>query len=483
MMNISDFEPKKVFHFFEEISKIPRGSGNTEKIAKYCIEFAEKRGLRHAKDSAGNVVIYANGTTGYENSKPLILQGHLDMVCEKTAESKIDMEVSGIDLRTDGETIWANNTTLGADDGIAIAYILALLDSDDIPHPPIEALLTNDEEIGMLGARALDTSLIKGRRMINIDSEEEGILTVSCAGGVRAYCDLPLNFIKADADTIAYKLKINGLLGGHSGIDINKHRTNANILLGRLLQHICRVSEIYVSSIDGGKKTNVIPQQAECIICSKNINEAEIEKSVKGFNDIIRREIAHLEPEVSITAIKCDVPECHTDSDSTRKLIFTLLQVPNGVQSMSPDMPEMVQTSLNFGELSIVDNSLKMVFFIRSNASTGKQLTVQKLLSFIDYLYGSVEFRADYPAWEYRPQSPLRDIMTKAYQDYYSDMPKIQAIHAGLECGILASKINDLDIVSFGPDILNVHTPKESMNIESVQRSWQFFIKVLEMCK
>lgn len=483
MKKISEFEPKKVFYFFEEISKIPHGSGNTEKLAEYCLDFAKNRGLTAVKDEVGNVVIYSPGTKGYENSEPLILQGHLDMVCEKNSDCEADMQNEGIKLCTDGESIWADGTTLGADDGIAIAYILALLDSDDIPHPPIEALLTNDEEIGMIGARALDTSLIKGRRLINIDSEAEGILTVSCAGGVRAYCDLPLDFIDSEPDIIAYRLKISGLLGGHSGIDINKHRKNANVLLGRLLQHISRTSEIYVSTIDGGKKTNVIPQKAECIICAKKIHADDIERSVKAFNDIIRREIAHLEPDVNITFNTCDVPKRHTDSDSTRKLIFTLLQVPNGVQSMSPDMPEMVQTSLNLGELSIVDNSLKMVFFIRSNASTGKQLTVQKLLSFIDYLYGSVEFKSDYPAWEYRAYSPLRDITVKAYQEYYADVPKIQAIHAGLECGILASKINDIDMISIGPDILDVHTPKEIMNIESVERSWYFLLKILEKCK
>lgn len=483
MKKISDFKPEKVFRFFEEISKIPHSSGNTGKLAEYCLSFAKDRGLTAVKDNAGNVVIYSQGTEGYENSEPVILQGHLDMVCEKNSDCDIDMYNEGVKLCTDGENIWADGTTLGADDGIAIAYILAILDSDDIPHPPIEALLTNDEEIGMVGARALDTSLIKGRRLINIDSEAEGILTVSCAGGVRAYCDLPLGFINSADDTVAYRLKISGLLGGHSGMDINKHRKNANVLLGRLLQHISRTSEIYVSEIDGGKKTNVIPQKAECIICAKNVHAEDIERSVKGFNDIIRREIAHLEPDVSIELKNCDVPERHTDSDSTRKLIFTLLQVPNGVQSMSPDMPEMVQTSLNLGELSIVDESLKMVFFIRSNASTGKQLTVQKLLSFIDYLYGSVEFRSDYPAWEYRAYSPLRDITVKAYQEYYSDMPRIQAIHAGLECGILASKINDIDMISIGPDILNVHTPKEIINIESVERSWYFLLKILEKCK
>lgn len=483
MKKLTDFEPKKVFEYFLEITKIPHGSGNTSKLADYCLEFARERGYRAVKEDVGNVIIYADGTKGYEQSEPVIIQGHLDMVCEQTENSDVDMDTCGVTAYTDGEFILADKTTLGADNGIAIAYILAILDSDDIPHPPIEALLTVDEEVGMVGARALDVSLLKGKKLINIDSEEEGILTVSCAGGVRAYCDIPLDFVKAESNMIAYNVEIKGLLGGHSGMDINKHRKNSNILMGRLLQHISRTVEFFVSDVKGGKKTNVIPQQAECIICSEAKNSGQIEKAIAEFDCIIKKEIALLEPDVCVTAEKCEVPEKHTDSESTKKLLFTLLQFPNGVQSMSPDMPNMVQTSLSCGELLIENNSLKMAFFIRSNASTGKQLTVQKLISFIDYLDGSIEFRSDYPAWEYRADSPLRETMIKAYEAVYLDSPKISALHAGLECGILSARFDDCDMISFGPDILDVHTPKERANIASVARCWNYLLKILELSK
>ncbi len=483
MKNILEFEPKKVFEYFLEITKIPHGSGNTSKLADYCLEFAKKRGYRAVKEDIGNVIIYADGTKGYEQSEPIIIQGHLDMVCEQTEDSDVDMDNCGVTVCTDGEYIQADKTTLGADNGIAIAYILAILDSDDIPHPPIEALLTVDEEVGMVGARVLDVSLLKGKKLINIDSEEEGILTVSCAGGVRAYCDIPLDFVETESNMIAYKVEVKGLLGGHSGIDINKHRKNSNILMGRVLQHISRTAEFFVSDVMGGKKTNVIPQQAQCVICSESKNAEQIEKAVAEFDSIIKKEISLYEPDVCVTAEKCEIPQSHTDSESTKKLLFTLLQIPNGVQSMSPDMPNMVQTSLSCGELSLIDNSIKMAFFIRSNASTGKQLTVQKLISFVDYLDGSIEFRSDYPAWEYRADSPLRETMIKAYEAVYLDSPKISALHAGLECGILSARFDDCDMVSFGPDMFDVHTPKERVSIASVSRCWSYLLKILEISK
>ena len=483
MMNIAEFDPKRVFEIFEEITKIPHGSGNTSKLAQYCFDFAQSRGYKAVIEDIGNVIIYADGTKGYENSETVILQGHLDMVCEKSAVSDLDMEKFGVKACTDGEFIWAENTTLGADNGIAIAYILAILDLPNIPHPPIEALLTVDEEVGMVGASAIDISLLKGKKLINIDSEEEGILTVSCAGGVRAYCDIPLDFVKTDNDFISYKIEVKGLLGGHSGMDINKHRTNANILLGRALQHISRTVEFFVSYIEGGKKTNVIPQQAQCIICTDIKNAEEFEKSVAEFDSIVKREIALYEPDVQITCEKFKTPESYTDSQSTKKIIFTLLHIPNGVQSMSPEMPDMVQTSLSLGELILEDESLKLALFVRSNASTGKQLTVQKLISFVDYLDGSIEFKSDYPAWEYRADSPLREIMIRAYEDVYADLPKISALHAGLECGILSSRFGDCDMISFGPDIFNAHTPKEKVNIASVSRCWSYLLRILEISK
>lgn len=483
MKIIAEIEPNKVFKNFIEITKIPHGTGNTSKLANYCIGFAKKRGYSAVKDEIGNVIIYANGTKGYEESEPIILQAHLDMVCEQKAGSNIDMDNCGVTAYTDGEFIRADKTTLGADNGIAIAYILAVLDSDDIPHPPIEALLTVDEEVGMVGAREINVTLLRGKKLINIDSEEEGILTVSCAGGVRAYCDIPLDFVETESNMFSYKVEVKGLLGGHSGIDINKHRKNSNIIMGRLLQHISRTVEFYVSDVKGGKKTNVIPQQSQCIICSESNNAEQIEKAVAEFESIIKKEISLFEPDVCVTAEKCEVPKTHTDSKSTKKLIFTLLQIPNGVQSMSPDMPNMVQTSLSCGVLSVEDNSLKMAFFIRSNASTGKQLTVQKLISFIDYLNGNIEFRSDYPAWEYRADSPLRETMIKAYEEVYLDSPKISALHAGLECGILSARLDDCDMISFGPDIFDAHTPNERVSIASVSRCWNYLLKILELSK
>ncbi len=482
MLKITDLTPNKVFEFFEQISSIPRGSGNTSAVAEYCIEFAKKRKLRAVRDNAGNVVIYADGTKGYEYSEPVILQGHLDMVCEKTADCNIDMAVQGPRLCTDGEYVRADGTTLGGDNGIAVAYILALLDSPNIPHPPIEALLTTDEEIGMIGARELDASLLRGKRLINIDSEEEGVLTVSCAGGVRAYCSLPLNFADSDNNETAYRIDVSGLLGGHSGIDINKHRKNAHLLMGRLLNHIAGTVNFTVADIGGGKKTNVIPQHAFAVLCTAKENGKDLVHSVEEFSSIISNELAFTEPQVSISCKACTLPKEHTDSGSTRTLIFTLQQIPNGIQSMSPDIPDMVQTSLNMGKLSLAEHNLKMGYLIRSNASTGKQLVVQKLQSFVDYLYGTVVFKNDYPVWEYRAESPLRNNMINAFKEVYGNAPKITSIHAGLECGILSGKIKDIDLISFGPDIENVHTPNERMNVASVERCWNLLVKVLEKC-
>jgi dipeptidase D len=481
--NINNIEPKKVFKYFQEICKIPHGSGNTEKISEYCISFAEERGLKAIKDSGGNVVIYKPGTLGYEDSKPVILQAHFDMVCEKTEDCKIDMAKEGIILQNDDEYIWADGTTLGADDGIAMAYILALLDSHTIPHPPIEALLTRDEEIGMLGANALDVKNLTGKRLINIDSEAEGILTVSCAGGVRAYCQLPLNFIPASEGEVAFELELSGLKGGHSGVDIILQRKNAHIVMGRLLQHIARNVDFSIAAMNGGKKTNVIPTHIKAVICTSEKNAAKLKRVVAQFDEIIKEELTVSEPDVKVSIDNIDMPAEHTDKESTEKIIFTLQQIPDGIQAMSPDIPSMVQTSLNMGELEISNHMLKMGYLIRSNASTGKQLTIQKLNSFIDYLKGKIYFASDYPVWEYRADSPLREIMIDAYEKVYADKPKLESIHAGLECGILSGKMPYLDMVSFGPDLENVHTPQERMSISSVARCWTYLLKVLEMLK
>lgn len=479
-MNIADLSPKDVFFYFSRIAAIPHGSGNTEQIADYCLRFAVNHNLKSYKDDAGNVMIFADGTKGYENSEPVILQGHLDMVCDKKIGSDFNFETDSLRIRTDGDYVWAEDTTLGGDDGIAIAYILAILSSKNIPHPPLEALFTVDEEIGMIGARGLDTRFLKSKRLINLDSEIEGVLTISCAGGVRAHCDIPLQFTDTSDDMVAIQIELSGLKGGHSGIDINKHRKNALKIMGRLLEYLGDKSDVLLADVSGGRKANAIPKSAQAVVCVNKADETTVLQSAMEFFEILKMELKNIEPDIKMTAEKIEKAAKVTDKKSTRKLIFSLMQIPNGIQTMSPDIPDMVQTSLNLGIASIENDIFMMSFLIRSNASTGKQTTIQKLNSFIDYLGGKVVFTSDYPVWEYKIVSELRDVMISTYNEVYADKPVVASIHAGLECGILSGKISDIDMISIGPNLESVHTPDERMDVASVERCWNYLLRVLK---
>ncbi len=480
-MLLSELSPKEVFYYFQKIASIPHGSGNTDKIAEFCMEFAESHGLKARRDQANNVIIFAGGTPGYEQSEPVILQGHLDMVCEREEGCELDMEKEGLDVCSDGVKVWARGTTLGGDDGIAVAYILAILASDTIAHPPIEALLTSDEEIGMLGARALDVSDLTGKRLINIDSEEEGVLCVSCAGGVRARLEIP--FHKEPVDTpvdCAYRISVSGLLGGHSGVEIHKQRENAVKLLGNVLASANRSCTLSLVSVKGGGKENAIPKTAEAIVCLPANQAHMLEYSVTEFLKLMHQELSTTEPELLITAKPVELPEQCMDQESTRRLIFALQQIPDGMQKMSPEIEGMVQTSLNLGVLLTEDDHVLLRYLIRSNNASGKQLILEKVRAFTEYLGGTVTLQSDYPAWEYRVKSKLRETMIRTFEEVYKKAPEVTAIHAGLECGILAGKMMDIDMVSFGPTLSNVHTPGESMDVASVQRSWEYLQKVLE---
>ena len=480
-MLLSELSPKEVFYYFQKLASIPHGSGNTDRIAEFCMEFAGEHGLKARRDKANNVVIFADGTPGYEQSEPVILQGHLDMVCEQDEDCGKDMQKEGLEVCTDGVKVWARGTTLGGDDGIAVAYILAILASDTIPHPPIEALLTSDEEIGMLGARALDVSDLTSKRLINIDSEEEGVLCVSCAGGVRARCDIPFCMEQVDkAERCAYRIGVSGLLGGHSGMEIHKHRENAIKLLGNVLASANRACTLSLVSVTGGGKENAIPKMAEATVCLPMNQVHMLEYSVTEFMKLMHQELSTTEPELLITAKPVDMPEQCMNQESTKRLIFALQQIPDGMQKMSPEIEGMVQTSLNLGILSTEDDHISMRYLIRSNTASGKQLVMEKVIAFTEYLGGTVTTQADYPAWEYRVKSRLREIMIRTFEEVYQKAPEVTAIHAGLECGILAGKMMDMDMISFGPTLSNVHTPKESMDVASVQRSWKYLLKVLE---
>lgn len=497
-MDINELSPSEVFSYFQEICAIPHGSGNTGMIADYCLEFAKLHGLKARKDAADNVVIFKAGSSGYEDCEPVILQGHLDMVCEKEPDCDIDMSVQSIKTCTDGKVVWADGTTLGADDGIAIAFILAVLASDTIAHPPIQAVLTSDEEIGMLGARDLDTSDLTAKRLINIDSESEGILYVSCAGGVRAECDIPVVYEDAvgwvsggeqddnasDAagnGQVCFEVKISGLAGGHSSVEIHKQHTNAIRLLASLLSHASGAADFRLVSLSGGGKENAIPKEAKAVVSVRSCDATTFEQSIKESADVWMQEISSTEPHAKIEVGKADAAADKVlNFHSTENVIYALGLSPDGVYRMSQEINGMVQTSLNLGIAYLDADKLVYKYLIRSNTAAGKKLLLERVNTFVKHLSGNVVTMSDYPAWEYKSDSQLRKICVESFTNVYGHEPEVTSIHAGLECGILAGKMPGVDMISFGPTLESVHTPDECMDAASVERTWEYLMEILK---
>lgn len=475
---LEHLEPGSVFSFFEELCGIPHGSGNTKAISDYLVSFAEKRGLRCVQDKLNNVIIFKNGSPGYENAKPVIIQGHMDMVCEKTADCSKDMTREGLDLAVEGDMIYARGTTLGGDDGIAVAMALAVLDADDLAHPPIEAVFTVDEEIGMLGAAGMDMSMLRGRRLLNIDSEDEGIFTVSCAGGSVATCTLPVR--RGDYSGEALRITVEGLQGGHSGVEIDKGRANANMLMGRVLYAIKQSTPMRLICVDGGGKDNAIALRTVAQVMVKSAEKAravcaEVEAA-------LRAEYAVTDPGVRICVAESEAAVA-MDGSSTERVICMLMNVPHGVQAMSADIEGLVQTSLNMGILTTDSMQVQAVFSVRSSVESQKKMLWDRLRSLMTMLGGSVSITGDYPGWAYRQNSPLRELMTQVFAEQYGYAPRVEAIHAGLECGLFCGNLPGLDCISFGPDLKEIHTVRERMSISSVQRVWAMLVEVLRRMK
>lgn len=476
---LEHLQPERVFYYFEKMSEIPHGSGNTRQISDFCVNFAKEHGLEYHQDTDNNVIIIKEAAAGYEESEPVIIQGHLDMVCEKTADCAKDMEKEGLDIYIDGDEIRAKNTTLGGDDGIAVAMALAILEDKSLLHPRVEAVFTVDEEIGLLGAGSIDVSCLKGKTMINIDSEDEGIFTVSCAGGNTAVTCLPV--AKEEYEGTAFVIEITGCKGGHSGVEINKGRSNPNVLMGRLLQDILNGAEVQIVSVEGGLKDNAIPVQAKArIICDKEI---VVKASVERMQKVFANEYSSADPDIKITLTKEDVKTKVMDTDSSDKVICLLTCMPNGIQKMSMDIEGLVQTSLNMGIVETKEDHVKASFCVRSSVDSEREMLNRRIGSLIAQLGGTVEIEGAYPGWEYKKDSRLRDLMIDVFKDQYGKEPKVEAIHAGLECGMFAGKIPGLDCVSFGPDLSQIHTVRESMNISSVQRVYVFVLELLKRMK
>lgn len=479
---LTEIEPSRVFTYFEKITQIPHGSGHTEAISNYLVDFAGERGLECIRDEIGNVIIIKDAAPGYEREPAVILQGHMDMVAVHKPELDIDMAREPLKVAVEGDRIYAEGTSLGGDDGIAVAYGLALLDDTTLQHPRLEVVITVDEEVGMDGARAIDLSMLQGHRLLNLDSEEEGSFLASCAGGARINCMLDLERECQPMTGVQYELTVGGLQGGHSGAEIHKERGNSNMLMARLLRSLAGSVKMGLYSCRGGLADNAIPRVTTAHILVEEGDEGQLRQLVEEYQAALRQELAAKDPQVSVTAAVLNTvrAQCLTGKALQRAVDY-LYSLPWGVQAMSADVPGLVETSLNPGILTIDGGKAAVEFSVRSCIESSKQALLDKVRALTELAGGQCEVTGDYPGWAYRVDSPLRNKMVALYEKMYGEKPRVEAIHAGLECGILASKIEDLDCISFGPNMYDIHTTEETLSISSTRRVWEYLVQLLAL--
>lgn len=480
MRALENCEPKRVFYYFEELCKIPHGSGNTKQISDYLADFAKEQGLEYVQDEMNNIVIYKPATPGYENAPTVIIQGHMDMVCEKRPDVEHDFTKDPLNISVKDGYVTANGTTLGGDDGIAVAYGLALLESKEIAHPALEVLITVDEEIGLLGAVGLDCSVLKGRRLINLDSEAEGSLWISCAGGLSGISRIPVKRVEAEGQKV--KIKICGLMGGHSGAEIDKKRANANVLMGRFLYTLQKTAAYEIISMAGGQKDNAITRECTAELLAEDAEAVKLcaEKVQKG----LREEYTGSDEGITIEVTEQgSSKEMVLHPTSREKVLFFLMEVPFGIQKMSGSIEGLVETSTNIGIMKLEEENFMGTSSVRSSVGAASDALSDKICYLTEFLGGTYTVQGAYPAWEYRKDSPLRDKMVEVYQDMYGQKPNVVAIHAGLECGLFYKKIDGLDCVSLGPNMKDIHTSEEVLDIASTERVWNYLVKVLEYLK
>ena len=475
-IKLAGLEPANVFGYFEEICTMPHGSGNTKIISDYLVKFAQEQGLEYIQDELNDVIIFVPGTCGMEDHAPVIIQGHMDMVCEKDADCPIDMDTEGLDIAHDGEYVYAKGTTLGGDDGVAVAFAMALAADKSIAHPPLELVITVDEETGMFGAAGIDLSMLKGRMLLNIDSEDEGIFTVSCAGGARSTIHLPLQ--RKAVYGPAIRLVVDGLQGGHSGVEIHKNRANASKVMGELLRRIQEKMPLCLVSFAGGSKDNAIPRSCEANAVALGMDLECINAIAAELQEEIRANYA--EPEAVIEAFNADALGGNgLSTEDTAKVIALICEVPNAIQAWSQKIPGLVQTSLNLG-VAKMGEELSLTFSVRSSVNQEKQDLLTQLRTIAENYGGSYSQMGEYPAWEYKEESVLRDTMVQVFTKMYDKAPEVVAIHAGLECGLLGEKLPGLDAVSIGPEMHDIHTSRERLGIASTKRTWEFVLEVLK---
>ncbi|MCQ2428236.1 MAG: aminoacyl-histidine dipeptidase [Clostridia bacterium] len=481
---LSSLKPAKVFEFFEYLSSVPHGSGNTKAISDLCVKFAEERGLRVVQDKINNIFIYKPATPGYENAPGVILQAHLDMVCAKRPGDPIDMKTTPVKLMTDGEYVWADGTSLGGDDLSGVAMSMAVLDDDTLPHPAIEAFFSVDEESGMDGVFGFDPSLIKHRLLINLDSEEEGVFTAGCAGGIGVKTVFPVERTVACGCSVGMRLTVSGLLGGHSGVEIDKERGNSHLIAARVLfAAMKRGCEIRLDTFEGGSFGNVIPSKTVSVFTVPADEKAELIKIAEEYRAILADEYAVSDPGLTLTLEDCDKPEKPVTAECTRRMLSMLVTLPYGVQHMSMDLPGLVQTSLNLGVIKLNGDALRFANSIRSSVASQKHEIADKVETIVAAFGGKTQRTDGYPEWKFKRVSAFRDTALEAYRRVYGGEATVFATHGGLECGILAEKLPGLDSISFGPELHDIHSVNEKMGVASIGRTYRLLCELLSMLK
>lgn len=482
MGQLSALEPNDVFCYFERLCSLPHGSGNTRQISNLCVSMAKELGLRWRQEPCNNVIIWKDGSVGYENSEPIILQGHMDMVCVKTEDCTKDLAKDGLDVETDGTWVWAKNTSLGGDDCIAIAMIYAVLADNTLPHPPIEVLITVDEETEMGGAFAADMSDLRGKMLLNLDSEEEGVFTVSCAGGIRADCFLPGKALPLCGEA-QYLVRLSGLLGGHSGAEIHKGRANANVLMGRVLFSVMeQIPDLRLCDIYGGSFHNVICPFNEALVAVPIEKSVLFESVLCGLDVVLKNEYAGCDDGISLTFEKAKFGSA-MDNATTSRILHALIALPQGVQAMNANFPGLVQTSLNLGVMRMEEDGLHFALSIRSCIDSQKLMILQRIHAIMELAGGTVRENGAYPGWQYKQNSILCERVMDAYRTVSKKEGIISATHGGLECGLFIEKKPGLDAVSIGPELHDVHSVNERLNVASTKRTYALLCEILRRCK
>lgn len=477
---LKNLQPGKVFEYFEIINSIPRGSGNEKAISDYMVAFAEKQGLEVKQDEAYNVYIKKPASKGYEHLPAVILQGHLDMVCEKNKETKHDFEKDGLKMYIEGDWIKAEGTTLGGDNGIAIAYQMAILSDHTLKHPAIECFMTTDEERGMTGVAHMHSEYLQGKLLINLDNEVEGEFLVSCAGGAKAYTTMSYEREAIREDAKGYQVTINGLKGGHSGAEIHLERANAHLLMGRLLASVHPACEVQLIHFEGGSKDNVITRECEVTLAIASKDEAKFKKVLEEMRNTFKAEYKCQDPELEVTYQEVPLKGQGIKEENLLSLIRYLLVVPNGVMGYDQHMKGLVQTSLNLGIVKMDEEKISFASAVRSSVSSRKEEILLRLQAVSESLGFEYEIKGDYPAWQYSEQSRLREVAINVFEKMYGHAPTVTAIHAGLECGFISEKCPGLDMISIGPNMKYIHSPEEKLSISSTARVYEYLVNLLE---